>query len=49
MLNVLTDRTWTSPPEPGMINLTPYQDNDKSNISFNADDSNCDTLLSEMD
>ena len=49
MPNVRIDRTGTFPPEPGMINLTPYQDNDESNTSFNANDSNCNTLLPEMD
>ena len=45
MLNVLTDRTGTSPPEPSMNNLAQCKDNDVSNISFNANYSNGNTIL----
>ena len=48
MLNFLTDRTASLPPDPGMINLTPYEDNEKSNISFDTNDSNCNTVLPKM-
>ena len=48
MLNVLTDRTETSPPEPGMNNLTTCKDNVVFNISFNANCSNGNTILPEM-
>ena len=48
MLNILTDRKKTSPPESGMINLTPFKDYEKSNISFDTNYSNNNTILPEM-
>ena len=48
MPNFLTDTTRTTPPEPGMINLTPYKGNEKSNISFDTNYSRSNTILPEM-
>ena len=48
MLNVLTNRKRTPPPETGMIDLTPCEDNEKSNISSDTIYSNSNTILSEM-
>ena len=35
-MKILTIRSWTSPSESGLINLTLCKDSDKSNISFNV-------------
>ena len=48
MLNVLTNRKRTPPPETSMIDLTPCEDNEKSNISSDTNCSNSNTILSEM-
>ena len=48
MLNVLTNRKRTPPPETSMIDLTPCEDNEKSNISSDTIYSNSNTILSEM-
>ena len=48
MLNVLTNRKRTPPPETSMIDLTPCEDNEKSNISSDTNYSNSNTILSEM-
>ena len=40
MLNVLTNRKRTPPPETGMIDHTPSKDNEKPNISSDANYSN---------
>ena len=48
MLNVLTNRKRTRPPETSMIDLTPCEDNEKSNISSDTIYSNSNTILSEM-
>ena len=48
MLNVLTNRKRTPPPETGMIDLTPCEDNEKSNISSDTNYSNSNTVLPEM-
>ena len=48
MLNVLTNRKRTPSPETGMIDLTPYKDNEKSNISSDINYSNCNNVLPEM-
>ena len=48
MPNVLTDRIRASPREPGMINLTPCEDNEKSNFSFDTNYSNSIFVLSEI-
>ena len=47
MLNVLTNRKRTPPPETGMIALTPCEDNEKLNISSDRNYSNSNTILSE--
>ena len=43
MLNVLTNRKRTPPPETGMIDLTPCEDNEKLNISSDRNYSNSNT------
>ena len=48
MLNVLTNRKRTPPPEPSMIDLTPCEDIEKSNISSDTNCSNSNTISSEM-
>ena len=48
MLNVLTDRTGASPLELDMINLKTCKDNEKSNVSFDINDSNGNSILPEM-
>ena len=48
MLNVLINRKRTPPPETSMIDLTPCQDNEKSNISSDTNYSNSNTVLPEM-
>ena len=48
MLNFLTNRKRTPPPETGMTNLTPCEDNGKSNISSDTKYSNSNTILSEI-
>ena len=48
MLNVLTNRKRTRPPETSMIDLTPCEDNEKSNISSDTNYSNSNTISSEM-
>ena len=48
MLNVLTNRKRTPPPETGMIDLTPCEGNEKSNISSDTNYSNSNTVLPEM-
>ena len=48
MLNVLTNRKRTPPPETSMIDLTPCEDNEKSNISSDTNYSNSNTISSEM-
>ena len=40
MLSVVTNRKRTPPPETGMIDLTPYEDNEKSNFSSDTNYSN---------
>ena len=47
-LNVITNRKRTPPPETGMIDLTPCEDNEKSNISSDTNYSYSNTKLSEM-
>ena len=47
-LNVITNRKRTPPPETGMIDLTPCEDNEKSNISSDTNYSNSNTISSEM-
>ena len=48
MLNVLTNRKRTPPPETNMIDLISWEDNEKSNISSDTSYSNSNTILSEM-
>ena len=48
MLNALTNRKKTPPPETAMTDLTPCEDNEKSNISSDTNYSNSNTILSEM-
>ena len=48
MPNILTDRIRASPREPDMINLTPCEDNEKSNFSFDTNYSNSIFVLSEI-
>ena len=48
MLNVLTNRKRTPPPETSMIDLISCEDNEKSNISSDTSYSNSNTILSEM-
>ena len=48
MLNVLTYRKSTPPPETGIIDLTPCEGNEKTNISSDTNYSNNDAILSEM-
>ena len=48
MLNVLTNRKRTPPPETNMIDLAPCEGNEKSNISSGTSYSNSKTILSEM-
>ena len=45
MLNVLTNRKRTPPPETSMIGLISWEDNEKSNISSDTSYSNSNTLL----
>ena len=47
-LNVLTNRKRTPPPGTNMTDLTPYKDNEKSNISSDISYSNSNTILSEL-
>ena len=47
MLNILTNRKRTQPLETGMIDLTPCEDNEKSNINYDTNYSNSNTILSE--
>ena len=48
ILNVLTNRKRTPPPETDMIDPTPCEDNEKSNISSDTNYSNSNSVLSEM-
>ena len=48
MLNALTNRKKTPPPETAMTDLTPCEENEKSNISSDTNYSNSNTILSEM-
>ena len=48
MLNVLTNRKRTPPPETSMIDLISCEDNEKSNISSDTSYSNSNTILPEM-
>ena len=48
VLNALTNRKRTPPPETSMTDLTPCEDNEKSNISSDTNYSNSNTILSEM-
>ena len=48
LLNVLTNRKRTPPPETSMIDLISCEDNEKSNISSDTSYSNSNTILSEM-
>ena len=48
LLNVLTNRKSTPPPETSMIDLTPCEDNEKSNISSDANYSNSNNILPGM-
>ena len=48
LLNVLTNRKSTPPPETSMIDLTPCKDNEKSNISSDANYSNSNNILPGM-
>ena len=48
MLNTLTNRKRTLPLETGMIDLTPCEDNEKSNINSDTNYSNSNTILSEV-
>ena len=48
IMDVLTNRKRTPPPETGMIHPTPCEDIEKSNISSDTNYSNSNTILSEM-
>ena len=48
MLNVLTNRKRTPPPDTGMIDFAPCENNVESNTSSDANYSNSNTILSEM-
>ena len=48
ILDVLTNRKRNPPPETGMIDPTPCEDIEKSNISSDTNSSNSNTVLSEM-
>ena len=48
MLNALTNRKRTPPPETGMIDHMPCEENEKSNISSDTNYSNSNTVLPEM-
>ena len=48
MLNVLTNRKRTPPPETSMIDLASCEDNEKPSISSDTSYSNSTTILSEM-
>ena len=48
MPNVLSNRKRTQPPETSVIDLTPSEDNEKSNISSDTNYSNSNAILSEM-
>ena len=48
MLNVLTNRKRTPPPDTGMIDFAPCENNVESNTSSDTNYSNSNTILSEM-
>ena len=48
MSNVLSNRKRTQPPETSVTDLTPSEDNEKSNISSDTNYSNSNAILSEM-
>ena len=48
MPNVLSNRKRTQPPETSVTDLTPSEDNEKSNISSDTNYLNSNATLSEM-